>query len=177
MSTVNLDNIIISYDICAGKNINQLTMYDTISLVIHMVKRFADGSSDIAGPMKNYYNEYVNQIKEQNNKGWPKIISLRNDTHKRIDGVIGKSHNNTNNLLVLLIKLIHLECEKETPRNGAIKKILDYNISDTKTESIKTMTVADLLDLLKRYMQYYVSIYCDQTRFENVLGNKIINQI
>lgn len=177
MTIIKIEEIITPYEIVVNKLQNQLTMIDVFSLIIHMTKKFADGSSDISISMHKYYYEFIDHINIQNEKGWPRIISLKNDFFKRIDGVVGKSHENTNNMLGLLIRLVHLEREKEVPLNGSMKKILDYNISETNNSSVRAMTVADLLALLRRYMNYYVSVYCDPTRFENVLGHKIINHI
>ena len=177
MSSIDIEKIISPYESCVNKNISELTMLETISLIIYMTKKYSENSDEKSFMIKKYYDESIEQIKEQNRKGWPKIISLKNDVYMRTDGIVGGAHENTNNMLVLLIRLIHLENEKNTSRSETSKKILDYNISDVRKGNVRTIKTIELSELLKKYMNYYNSVYSDPTRFENILGNKIINHL
>lgn len=156
-------------------SINGSTVLDIIGLVFHGVHRL----SKIEDGWKNIFSEFIQDSEKQKKNGWPQLVIIKNDFSKRIDVIPEKSFISSKNLLILLQRILYIEKYKENYVFSTYEyhAILAHKINSEKNIDIGKLSSEDLFDLLQKCMQYYIKIYNDDDKFENILAKNILKQL
>ena len=165
------------------RHTNDITFKDTISLIFHAVCFIKNDTSEKDHALwKKLYLEFEEQLSQQNLSRWEDIkISLDYNygyVHVIPDSDVSIS---TKNILTLLFKLIYIENLKRSllyKNKIFIKhKILWYNLNTNNYTYIKNISLTELFDLLKRYVEYYIGVYSNKSSIEHRLGKSILRQL
>lgn len=172
--TISLDKII-------GKNISNTSFKEIISLMFYASLVMSNSTEDPdSTKWKEIYSEFEKQLEEQNQHGWPKMTIIKNNFGKRIDiFTLNEPFMESNNILTLFFRLLFIENYKRPYifKSYDYHKVMGYKIKSNNDNSVKNLSLEDLVNLLKKYMIYYISIYNNDMRMEYQLGKKIYNQL
>ena len=107
---INLCDQITNYDKIINKSINYLTFKDVISLIFYACDAMSKHMEDPDFKMwSEFYKRFESKIEKQNKLKWPLLSIIRNDYDKRIDIFSTREYIKTKNLLMLLLRLLHIE--------------------------------------------------------------------
>lgn len=182
MSTITLDEQLTKFDKISNNNINSITFKDIISMIFYAIQNMTHNFNPDEKKWNSFYQDFINDLEKQNKNKWPKLTIIRNDYQKRMDimsSVSEHSYIKSNNFLVLLLRLLYIENYKRiyTFKWYKYHKILGYNIVIDRVKEIQKLTIADLFDLLKIGLKYYLKIYDNELQFEYQLATSILEQI
>lgn len=186
MIRIILEDVIISQDILMNKHINNLNFKDIISMIFHAVKNTDEKKLDTItdnAKWKNFHEDFKLNLELQNNRGWPKLNYIKNDTRKRLEIFSPTSYNITKNLLILLLRLIYIESFKlnelaSTPYGrGNFHEVLTYKIDIPDKYPASDVSFIRLIEILKMYISYYTRIYQNVMMYEYSLGTSILEQL
>lgn len=190
MITISLNDQITNLEKILPKTVENLTFKDVMSLIFHATifmtrasnTESSDTDTDTDTSTENwikFYDEFKNDFAKQNDEKWPKLFIIKNNYYKRIDINTSSSFTKSKNLLMLLLRLLYVENYKRTYVFKSYKyhKILSHKIPIKNITEIKKISLSDLFDSLKTYINYYLKIYNDNTHYEYILGKSIISQL
>ncbi len=176
--SIKIEDYVTSLELISSKDKNKFTFKDIISAIFHACYNMSLDTTYLNHNLWNlYYNEFLNDLKDQNNINWPKLIINRNDYNKRMDILPSKSYIISSNILTLLLRILYIEKYKRSYvyKSYNYYKILGYQISINK--NIEDHTLTELFDLLKTYLDYYIKIYNTSNNFEHELALSILKQL
>ena len=171
-----LDQQIIQLDKFTNVDTNRMAFKDIMSLIFHAGKLMGERDEG----WSKYYNNFIEEFEYQNKIKWPELSISRNDYSKRIDILARKAFIPSDNMFMLILRLLYIENFKITylyetyNYHPILKHIIVFNIPEN---SIKKLSIDKLLNLLKSHIAYYMKIYNDSDRLEYQLGKKILNNI
>lgn len=161
MATIALHEQILPLTVILNKNINNITLRETISLIFHAIILIYN--DEICEQWKELYDGFEKELHQQNDKTWPYISITTNNT---VDIFLSESFIKSNNILMLLLRLLYIENKKKY-----INMVSENNINI----SIKKLSLNYLFDILKNQIKYYIKTYPDNKYVEYHLGNAILN--
>ena len=133
---INICNQTIALSKILSKTTNNLTFKETISLVFHCVSTLsADDKCQSHTVWKLLYDNFLDEINNQNNLEWPKITIVKNDQHKRLDVLtVSKMYIKSDNFLTHLFRLLVMENYKRTYNFKSYNyiNVLNYVIPNTE---------------------------------------------
>jgi len=175
MEPIKLVDQINDFQTILSNNTKDITFLDTIGLVYHGVSRIS--ASDDG--WEKIYQEFLNDQNKQNKAGWPELIIIKNDFSKRIDVICSKSFIKSQNLLIILQRILFIEKYKlnYVYITYQYHPILLNKMGLGNITCIKKLSINDLFDLLKKCMTYYTKIYNDSDKIENILAKNILKQL
>lgn len=174
MNKIILEDQITSFEKITSKDIHFLSFKDIISLFFHAALKV--NNSD----WRQYYASFQNDLKEQNMVDFPKIYIGRNDYYKRMEvTVLSDDFIDSDNMFTYLLRLLYIENYKRPYIYSTYEyhKILNHIIVDTIVQPIEKLSMHNILVALKKYIEYYVSIYHSSSKIENILGKKILSEL
>jgi hypothetical protein len=180
MTTVELTDKITKFDQIITKDLNSITFKDVISLIFHAVDILANHNYDNNDEWAQLYAEFNNELLIQNKKRWPPIPIVKNDFSGRMDVFCAaEPYVPSTNPLILLLRLLHIEIYKRSYVYDSFGyyKILSHTIPGLIGKPIRNLSIVELFEVLRKYMQYYIKIYHDKSIFEHQLGQAILKQI
>ena len=180
MTTIVLPTQIIALEKISIKNTGITTFKDIISLIFYAIQEISkDTTNPDSTKWAKFYREFEEALNKQNRNKWPQLSVNRNDYSKRMDVYPVSAFTKSKNLLILLLRLLYIENYKASIVSETYKyhKILTHNIPPLITIEVTKLSLTDLIDLLKTYIQYYLRIYDDDDHFEHHLGQVILNQL
>lgn len=159
------------------KTINNLTLKETISMIIFAAKMLANNSNFAENEIwKDYYQEFEKNMEDQIKKKWPRLTITRNNYNKRIDiSSTDTSYIVSDNLLTLLVRVLFIENYKRKYiyKSYNYHNVLGHKLSNSLNKSTTQISLEELFNLLRDQMTYYLQIYNDVNHFENCLAKKI----
>ncbi len=164
------------------KNLN---FREVISLFYHAscsLSKNMSNDDELSAFWKKLLDDFLKDLEKQNKFGWPVITVNRNSYRKRIDVIdVETPFVVSNNILILLIRLIYIENYKRPYINKSdnYHKILGMNLQHEliKSEYIENITLADIIDSLKLHLVEYMKIYSDDKKIEYQLSKNILAQL
>lgn len=174
--SIELENQIYPLSSLTNIDINHMTFKDIISLIFHAAKLMSKTDNE----WQKYYENFLEDLAKQNKAGWPILNVNRNDYSKRIDIFTHKTYITSDNLFMLILRLLSIENFKTVYRYDTYKyhPILTHVIiSNTPESNIKKLSIDHLLNLFKSHIAYYMKIYNDADRIEYQLGKTILNSM
>jgi hypothetical protein len=200
--TVNLDDYIVKKNTIIDRNISILNFREIISLIFHAVGSVAEKGDILDDPIVakapvkelssglssglpseekwiKFHEEFVIDLEAQNTRRWPKLSYIRNDFRKRLEVFSTTSYHSSRNLLILILRLLHIETFKlkNLPQNPDYHEILTHTISIPDKYVSNKVSMVRLFEILKLYVQYYCRIYHNEMMYEYALGKSIVDQI
>lgn len=175
-----LDSFIDPIDKTVGKKLIDSNFKDIIVSIFHAVKLMADSEPSI---WKEYYKEFLSSINKQNSKGWPHVNFIFNNGSRRIDVYFDKPFIRTTNILMLIFRLLYIENIKQSGSYRTLNyhPILSHMIfagsHDKPFDKISDININNLLSITLTYMEYYSTVYENETSFEYQLAKVIMDQI
>ena len=178
-----------SYNLLSEKNtllnlnINTINFKDVISLFFYAVENISSPNNNINNPEQKklfieYFKIFENNIKYQNSVGLPKLSYITNDKKKRLEIFSPSLYHPTQNILVLLLRLLHIEEFKEKQNiQGKYEKVLSHKINIIDSYNCADVSIIRLFEILKDYMNYYIKIYDNGMMYENKLGVIVLSQM
>lgn len=163
------------FDIITVKKCENITFGDVICLFFYAL----DLESQTAlSEWVDYYSDFLQDCKIQSEKSWPKIRTVKNYFHKRVDFLMSDTiFIKSSNFLTLLYRLFYIESEKKCAIiTDNYVNVLDYQPNSLKS-CIKNVTISMLIESLKICLQYYQKIYNDSNKLENKLVNVLLSQL
>src|SRR5688572_27000662 len=180
MIKISLDTQLINLSNLYNKKVNAVTLEETISLIFYAAIKMAT-RDDI---WKDYYKKFQQDLNEQNNRGWPKLIFTRNDSRKRLDSLVTETFIASDNLLLLLLQLLYIEKNKKNnimnnvyvsfERYDILSHCLD-NIENHK--NIEQLSLSKMFEILEAYINIYISLYNNKILFEYKLSKNILTML
>jgi len=161
------------------KNVNSITLKETISLVFHALTTMAQQDPE----WESYYVDFQNEFNKQNKYGWPKLIFTRNYSKKRLDCLGTRTFISTNNILLMLLQLLYIEtCKKYNDMHSVYLtfdryEVLDHTINFSGENNIDMLTLDNLFEILEIYISAYIGLYDNRMLYENQLSRDIISQL
>lgn len=180
MSNICIDNYLIKYETIMQKNYDNITFKDVISLIFYTIKNLNQISDSEYEKWKILYENFNEELKNQNNMKLPLLSVIKNDFLKKIDIIIEDNiFIKSNHILMLLFRLMYIEDfkEKNLSKNDNYYPILNYKINFTYNKSPYELSLIEYFDMLKKYLLYYIRIYDNEKSIENKLAQNILNQI
>lgn len=185
---ISLTDYLIDLNKILQKSIQSITFEEIVSLVFHAGKQMLFDNDWYV-----YYQDFEQDVEQQNNKLWPRLSIVKNDYSKRIDIYSIKTFEKSRHLFTLLLRLLYIENYKKqyVYRSSQYHKILNHVIVTAKRLApdqfgpgvthyeinIKNISLKQLFDLLGEYITYYIGIYTDDNKIEYQLGRAILNQL
>lgn len=164
-----------------SKTVNNLTLKETLSLVIYAAKNLANDVDFSDNKMwKDLYQEFEQDLVKQNDKGWPNLLIVKNDYGRRIDiFCTGTYYINSNNLLMLLLRILFVENYKRKYiyKSYNYHNVLGHKLNDRPNKPVTKISLVELFELLQCQLQYYLKVYDDDDHYENCLGTKIVSHL
>lgn len=165
------------------KPLSKINLKETISLLFHAIHSLYNKMNEKNRDTKHwitYYKSFLDELKKQETLGWPQLNIVKNNYHKRIDVYPSSTFLRSDNVLVLLHRLLFIENYKRgiMQDSDTYAKVLNHKISvNDTTSNIKTKEVSlgKILEMVKSYLSYYVSIYNDESKMEYRLGWYILD--
>jgi hypothetical protein len=203
MIKISLDTQLINLNNLYNKKVNAVTLEETISLIFYAAIKMADRDST----WKDYYKKFQQDLNEQNNKGWPKLIFTRNDSRKRLDSLMTETFISSDNLLLLLLQLLYIEKNKKNnimnsvyvsfERYDILSHCLDNIVEnqchfsspineEKMTRGLKTiechkdirqLSLTKMFEILEAYINIYISLYNNKMLFEYKLSKNILTML
>jgi len=177
------DDLLTSQDILMTKSINNLNFKDIISMIFHSVKNINDKKTDTVveyTKWHDFYEDFKLNLEIQNNRSWPRLNYIKNDSKKRLEIFSPTSYNITKNLLILILRLLYIEnfkLKEATSISTSFHEILTYKIDIPDKYPISDLSLVRLFEIFKMYMSYYTRIYSNPMMYEYSLGASILDQI
>lgn len=175
--TVNPSDYLVDKKIVLSKNISVLNFHEIISLVFHAIENIKDRSE--CTEWNNLHKDFIELLDSENKRRWPKLNYMTNTYRKRLEVFFSSTFTSTNNVLLLLIRLLYIESFKND--NGTLQiechQPLQHHIAIPDKYMSTEVSIVRLFELLKMYLNYYIKIYHNEMMFEHLLGKAIINQI
>ena len=167
---------IIGLDKLLNKTDRYLSFKEICSLIFHASKKMAANVTNVEWHI--FYQEFLADYDKQNKTQWPQLSILRNDYYKRIEIISVEPFIKSENLLMLLLRLLYVENYKRPYIYEYMEyhKILGWKL-DTGLTELADYTVGKLFDLLKKCMVHYNKIYDNDRHFEYQLAKAIIRQV
>ena len=172
----------------------KITFHEAISIIFDIFKHNKNSITFTGSHWEECWKLFEYDMKEQNNIGWPQFIIIKkngmtngNDIYaKNKYIVVGNNRKSgsliqTNNFLLMLLRIIYVEKYKENVVvNQLDKKFTTVSMLHT-TLSKKEVFDLDPSDhiiyafqLVKKFIQKYLVIYNDANEFENQMGEFIL---
>lgn len=181
MTTIHLNDQIVPLEKIVDKNINDVSFREIISLIFYAAISISKNKSNPDQiEWKEIYNNFENELVEQNKQKWPQILISKNDYNKRIDVISAYSpFIETKNIFMLLLRLLYIENYKRPYifKSYNYHKILGCKMRNKTDIIIKNLSVMDLFGILKQHLNRYMKIYNDENNFEYLLCGAIMKQI
>lgn len=155
------------------KNINQLNFKDVCSLIFYATHNMAEKNSS----WKIFYQEFQQEIILQNKNKCPNLTAITNNYSRRIEVYCDKGFITSKNFLTLLLRLVYIENRKKPEKIYAYHKVLDYLTTIDNFDSISKLSIDELFQLLRKYLEYYLKVYNDEFMFEYQLALCIMNEL
>ena len=185
MNTIKKNLNIPSFETIMSKTVPELKVVDVIALTFYAFERVSE--KDSGKDIRSYFMEFETDIKKQQDNGWPKLLVNRNDYKKRFDVFCTEPFVRSQNILVLLARLIYIEQSKKVSRNSLKQYSSPYNkVLSRKMETFDInvsqkitveMSFPELLHLLELCIKYYTTVYYDELLLEYQLGTSIIKNL
>jgi len=181
MTSIFVEQYLIPLDKLLDKNISNITLEETISLIIHTIQIMATKDNPDKFVWKKINDEFITYIAKQNAKMWPAMTVIKNYYDKCLDILlISESFINSKNILVLLFRLLFIEKYKQSNNFAYFCLVLDYrldndNFSDNKL--ISDLSLDAIFDLLSKHLNYYFKVYNNKLHLEYQLAKSISCQI
>jgi hypothetical protein len=186
INQINWNNILLQMGTIESKVAKDLTFLELVSTIFYEFYRiYLMNENQI---WVDCWKEFEIQMEEQNKKGWPNLTLIKKqhgaDTNKHklvaiADGPF--SFIKTNNILMMLIRIIHIEKYKETKRSVGYsvpvdKSFLQYVLGKKTSQKIDAGNEIEILFvLLKKHIEKYLTLYNDGSEFENQMGKFILD--
>lgn len=169
------------------KSTKDITFVECISMVFNAFDLIKHKDK-----FNNFYREFMMDYSIQEERGWPEIHFSKNIYGDRINILTTESFVDSGNLLMILSRLLYVECKKKVFAKKTsldydwTNKLLDFgkiiNNTTFTHDSITKKLVVDLnLDeiiwLLKQHILQYKLTYSNPLIFENQLCTTIINSL
>jgi len=177
--TVDLNDYIVKKDTIVDRNISTLNFREIISLIFYAVGSVAEKEDILEEKWVKFNEEFKTDLEAQNTRRWPKLSYIRNDFRKRLEVFSTTSYHNSRNLLILILRLLHIETFKlkNLPQNNDYHEILTHTISIPDKYICSKVSMVRLFEIFKLYVQYYCRIYHNEMMYEYALGKSIVDQI
>ena len=183
----NPTDLLLNKTVLLNKTINTLNFRDIVSLFFHAVENVSSPTSSIKinnseqkKLFTQFYENFENNITYQKNFGWPKLSYIRNDHSRRFEIFTPTLYHPSKNILVLLLRLLHIEEFKEAEMlaNGVdYHRILSHKIKIDDQYNCTHISFVRLFEILKQYITHYVNMYSNGMMYESRLGMAILNQM
>lgn len=167
--------------------VHTLNFRDIISLFFHAVENVSSPTSNIKinnseqkKLFAQFYENFENNIAHQAKFGWPKLSYIRNEHNKRFEIFTPALYHPSKNILVLLLRLLHIEHFKEdemSELDSSYHKPLSHKIKISDQYNCAEISFVRLFEILKEYMIYYTGVYNNGMMYEYSLGTSILNQM
>lgn len=161
-----INNQIIHLDKILPKMVKDLTFKEVICLIFYSIDTMSKDSMNLQQrEWKIIYDEFEADIQKQNNYNWPKIKIITNNENKRIDVfAVSKMYIKSDNFLTHLFRLLSIENYKRAYnyKSYGYHKILNHKLDNNNTTTVKYISLYEIFNLFKIFMEYYISIYGDK---------------
>ena len=179
-ATYILDDRLLPLEKIVNKNINELTFKEIISLIFHASKNIINDPS--CTEWAKLYKQFEKELSEQNKMKWPEMAIIKNDYDKRIDILTTTSAATfikTENIFMLLLRLLYVENYKRPYifKSYNYHKILGNKLKGARQQSVKSLSLYDLFDLLQKQLTRYIRIYNDENQFEHQIATSLLKCI
>jgi len=177
MIKISLDTQLINLNNLYNKNINIITLEETISLIFYATIKMTSYDET----WKDYYKKFQYDLNEQNVRGWPKLIFTRNDIRKRLDSLMTESFISSDNILLLLLQLLYIEKNKKNNiMNNVYVSFERYDILSHCLDNVDLqhhigqLSLAKMFEILEAYINIYMGLYNNKMLFEYKLSKNIL---
>jgi len=184
---IDLKDYLLNKDAILSKNISELNFHEVISLVFYAIEGIHSGEGISTSSTSNQsnadwtslYKDFLALLESENKRRWPKLNCITNSYRKRLEVFFPSTFTQTNNILLLLLRLLYVETFKvdNMPAQLAPHPVLLHHINIPDKYKSTEVSLVRLFELLKSYLGYYVKIYHNEMMFEYVLGKKVSDHI
>jgi len=182
MDNINLEEQITSYLLIQDKMVSDLTFKDVISLVFHAFERLSKDINPNPISFGTYYQDFLLELHQQNQMGWPKLLINRNDHRRRLDVCCLEPYVASQNFLMILFRMLYIENYKRTyvQKSYDYYKILGHKLEQngaTHTLSIIDLNIPQLFILAEACLRHYINVYRDPLNIEHQLGLSLLKYL
>ena len=179
-NNIYVDNYLVKYETIMQKNYNNITFKDVISLIFYSIKNLSQISDPEYYKWKIFYENFNEELENQNNMKWPLLDVIKNDFLRKMDILIEDTiFIKSDHILMLLLRLMYIEDfkEKKLLKSDQYYPILNYKINFLYDKLLHELSLIDFFDMLKKYLLYYIRIYDNEKSIEYKLAQNMLNQI
>lgn len=180
MNIIKLEDEIVRLDKILKKPMASITFKEIISLVFHAIELLMNDKTD---PDHIYwwkiYEEFMDELNQQNKKIWPELVISKSDHYRRINiMLIITPFIRSKNILMLLLRLLYVEKYKRPYINKVHEyyKILNHRLDKNIIVATK-LSLAELFEYLQLHLERYQKIYSDERLFEYQIAEAILRHI